>query len=47
MSIVKPMEKSTVYAMPWVMPKLMLGPMPYLKIGVNSIADITMAYPLA
>ena len=29
-SIVKPMAKSTVYAMPWVMPKLMLGPMPYL-----------------
>jgi hypothetical protein len=32
--------------MPWVMPTLMLGPMPYLiyaiaKIGVNSIADIT------
>jgi hypothetical protein len=46
------MAKSTVYAMSWVMPKLLLGPMPYLmpwqllpyatvKIGVNSIADIT------
>ena len=41
------MAKSTVYAMPWVMPKLMLSSMPYLlpyaivKIGVNSIADIT------
>ncbi len=45
------MAMPTVYGLPWVMPKLMLGPMPYslacqllpyaiVKIGVNSIADI-------
>ena len=43
---VQPMAKSTVYFMPWVMPKLMLSSMPYYAI-INMTATSKLAIILA